>query len=58
MVVLAEEGTGLLEEEAKGGGVLRLVWVRGARGRPGTRPVVAGGDALLLHVPFGPASGC
>lgn len=58
MVVLAEEGAGLVEEEAKGGGVLRLVWVRGAWGRPGTRPVVAGGDALLLHGPFGPASGC
>jgi len=58
VVVLAEEGAGLVEEEAKGGGVLRLVWVRGARGRPGTRPVVAGGDALLLHGPFGPASGC
>ncbi len=58
MLVLAEEGAGLVEEEAKGGGVLRLVWVKGALGRPGTRPVVAGGNALLLHTPFEPASGC
>jgi len=33
VVVLAEEGAGLVEEEAKGGGVLRLVWVTPGCGR-------------------------
>ena len=49
VVVLADDGAGLGEEEPNGGAVLRLVCVRGARGSLGPPPNVVGGEGTLLH---------